>query len=97
MFRRLPEAGTGNLPGVPVTVDGRPFLARAGDSVAAVLLMAGCLDVRAAPIGGARRGPFCLMGACFDCVVTIDGRANRQGCLVAVAPGMRIETARGAR
>jgi len=97
MFRRLPEPGTGNLPGVPVTLDGRPFLARAGDSVAAVLLLAGCLDPRITPVSGARRGPFCLMGACFDCVVTIDGQASRQGCLVTVAPGMRIETTRSAR
>ena len=97
MFRRLRDEGAANLPGVPVTVDGRPFLARAGDSVAAVLLMTGCLDVRTAPVSGAPRGPYCLMGACFDCVVTIDGQANRQGCLTTVAPGMRIETTRGAR
>jgi len=97
MFRRLRDEGAVNLPGVPVTVDGRAFLARAGDSVAAVLLMNGRLDFRAAPVSGAPRGPFCLMGACFDCVVTVDGQANRQGCLVTVAPGMRIETTRGAR
>lgn len=97
MFRRLPEPGPVNLPGVPVTIDGRAFLARAGDTVAAALLMAGCIDSRAAPVSGAPRGPFCLMGACFDCVVTIDDQPNRQGCLVPVAPGMRIETTRTAR
>jgi sarcosine oxidase subunit alpha len=32
------------------------------------------------------------MGICFECVVTIDGVPNRQGCLVEVQPGMRIET-----
>ena len=59
--------------------------------------MTGCLDFRTTPVSGAPRGPFCLMGACFDCVVTVDGQANRQGCLVTVAPGMRIETRRGAQ
>jgi D-hydroxyproline dehydrogenase subunit gamma len=97
MFRRLRDEGAVNLPGVPVTVDGRPFLARTGDSVAAVLLMSGYRDFRVAAVGGAPRGPFCMMGACFDCAVTIDGQANRQGCLVTVAPGMRIQTTRGAR
>ena len=33
------------------------------------------------------------MGVCFDCLVTIDGVGNRQGCLVPVREGMRVETA----
>jgi hypothetical protein len=97
MFRRLPDPGALPLPGVPVSLDGVPVMARAGDSVAAVLLMAGRLACGKAPVSGAPRGPFCLMGACFDCVVTIDGAPKRQGCLVTVAPGMRIETGRKAR
>jgi predicted molibdopterin-dependent oxidoreductase YjgC len=97
MFRRLPEPGTAPVSVVPVTVDGHPFLALAGDSVAAVLLMSGRLACRSAPVSGAPRGPFCLIGACFDCLVTIDGQPNRQACLVPVAPAMRIETGKGAR
>ena len=38
-----------------------------------------------------------MMGVCFDCLVTIDGRASQQGCLVTVAAGMRVETQHGAR
>ena len=37
------------------------------------------------------------MGVCFDCLVTIDGTANRQGCMTMVRDGMRIETQRGKR
>jgi predicted molibdopterin-dependent oxidoreductase YjgC len=37
------------------------------------------------------------MGVCFDCLVEIDGRENQQGCMIAVAPGMRIATQGGAR
>jgi D-hydroxyproline dehydrogenase subunit alpha len=33
------------------------------------------------------------MGACFDCLVTIDGRANQRACLAKVAPGMVVESA----
>jgi predicted molibdopterin-dependent oxidoreductase YjgC len=92
MFARRPEAGPGN---VPVTIDGQPFMARAGDSVAAALLAAGVLACRTTPVSGAQRGPFCMMGVCFDCLVTIDGSPNRQACLVAVRAGMRIERQSG--
>lgn len=94
MFARLPDS-TGRA--VPVTIDGVEFVAREGDTVAAALLAAGRLAWRTMPASGAPRGPFCLMGACFDCLCTIDGRASQQACLVPVAPGMRIETQRGAR
>jgi predicted molibdopterin-dependent oxidoreductase YjgC len=82
---------------VPITVDGEPVRARAGDTVAAALLAAGYRATRTTPVSGAPRGPFCMMGVCFDCLVEIDGQPNRQGCLVTVTPGMRIATQRGAR
>ncbi len=97
MFRRLPDRDTTRVPGVPIEIDGRPFVARAGDSVAAALFAAGRSACSTAPVSGVARAPFCMMGVCFDCLVAIDGRAGRQGCMVAVAPGMTIETGRGAR
>jgi glycine/D-amino acid oxidase-like deaminating enzyme/bacterioferritin-associated ferredoxin len=33
------------------------------------------------------------MGACFECVVTIDGKANQRACLTAVAAGQQIRSA----
>lgn len=94
MFARLPD-----LAGAPVEfmLDGESRTARAGDSVAAALLAAGRLACRSTPASGAPRGPYCLMGVCFECLVTIDGRANQQGCMIAIAPGMRVETQRGPR
>jgi predicted molibdopterin-dependent oxidoreductase YjgC len=97
MFRRLPDAEMTRVPGVPVEIDDVPFVARAGDSVAAALFAAGRNACHSAPVSGAPRGPFCMMGVCFDCLVAIDGRANQQGCMIAVAPGMKIDTGRGAR
>jgi hypothetical protein len=94
MFERLPDAAGDP---VPVTIDGVPFVARATDSVAAAMLAAGHLACRETPVRGVPRGPYCLMAVCFDCLVTIDGRPNQQGCLVTVAPAMRIETQRGVR
>jgi predicted molibdopterin-dependent oxidoreductase YjgC len=94
MFARLPDIA---VRGVPVTIDGEPFVARAGDTVAAALFESGRMAVRTTPVSGSARGPYCMMGVCFDCLVEIDGRENQQGCMIAVAPGMRIATQGGAR
>ena len=94
MFRRLPAPD-----GAPIalTVDGKPLHARAGDSVAAALLAGGVLACRSSPVSAAPRAPYCLMGVCFECLVTIDGVGSRQACLIRARDGMRIETQHGKR
>lgn len=82
---------------VAVSIDGRGFEAKYGDSVAAVLLDAGILAQRVSAVSGSPRAPYCLMGVCFECLVTIDGIGNQQGCLVQVRDGMAIETQPGRR
>lgn len=77
---------------VPIVIDGAAAEASVGETVAIALLAAGYLATRRTPVTGSPRGGYCLMGVCFECVVTIDGVPNRQGCLVEVQPGMRIET-----
>ena len=94
MFARLPDATHRE---VAFFVDGQQVAAREGDSVAAALVASGIVDFRTTAEGGAPRGPFCMMGACFDCLVTIDGVADRQACMTKVRAGMRIERQRGAR
>jgi sarcosine oxidase subunit alpha len=37
------------------------------------------------------------MGVCFDCLVTVDGKQNQQGCLVPVREGMRVTIQHGER
>jgi predicted molibdopterin-dependent oxidoreductase YjgC len=91
MFRRLPEAGRS----VAFTIDGREARAAEADSVAAALLANGVLACRTSAVSDAPRAPYCLMGVCFECLVTIDGTPNRQGCQVRVRPGMRVETQPG--
>ena len=95
MFTRMPEAEAGASVGL--TVDGATVEARAGDSVAAALLAAGYAYCRSTPVTGAPRGPYCMMGVCFECLVTIDGVGNRQGCLTLVHEGMRVELQLGKR
>jgi predicted molibdopterin-dependent oxidoreductase YjgC len=94
MLKRLPETG---LDAVTIRVDGRWVAARAGDTVAAALLAAGISRFRTTPVGGVARAPYCMMGVCFECLLTIDGVASRQSCLVAVREGMEVETQHGRR
>ena len=94
MFRRLPDAAGDTI---AFTINGQRARALSGDTVAAALLGAGTEHCRTTPISGARRAPYCMMGVCFECLVTIDGVGNRQACLIGVRAGMRVETQRGAR
>lgn len=82
----------------PVTIcfEGQRVDAEAGDSVAAALLAAGHRTLRTTPVSGAPRGPLCMMGVCFDCLVEIDGVGNRQACMVEVREGMNVFRQAGA-
>jgi hypothetical protein len=71
--------------------------ARTGDSIAVALLAAGVTATRSTPISGSPRGPYCMMGACFECLAEVDGRANVQTCMTPVRNGMRIQRQDGAR
>ncbi|MBS0539929.1 MAG: (2Fe-2S)-binding protein [Proteobacteria bacterium] len=93
MFKRLGDTGAT----LTLTVDGKPIRARIGDTVAAAMLAAGIDHCRTTPVGGAPRAPYCLMGVCFECLVTVDGVGSRQGCLVPAAEGMKVETQLGKR
>jgi predicted molibdopterin-dependent oxidoreductase YjgC len=77
--------------------DDRPIRVRAGDSIAVALLSAGITTTRTTPVSGAPRGPYCLMGACFECLAVVDGRANVQTCMTPVRDGMRVRRQQGAR
>lgn len=89
MFRRLHDVEQRII---RMTVDGRPIEARSGDSVAAAMLAAGFSQTRVSAVSGAPRGPYCMIGVCFECLVTIDGVGNRQGCLIPVVDGMSVTT-----
>lgn len=87
MFERLPDS----KPRLTFTVDGRRVEARQGDTVAVAMLAAGIQSCRVTPVSASPRGPYCLMGVCFECLVTIDGVGNCQGCLMPVRHGMCVE------
>lgn len=89
MFKRLSDQIRST---VALRVDGARVEARIGDTVAAAMMAAGVTAFRASPVGGGARAPYCMMGVCFECLVTIDGVPSRQSCLVAVHDGMEIAT-----
>lgn len=98
MFKRLEEAaGQAAQAPVQVTVDGGAVRCRQGDTVAAALFACGVTACRDTAVNEVPRGPYCMMGVCYDCLVSIDGQANQQACMTLVREGMRIERQQGAR
>ncbi len=93
-FRRLRELGPAPL---RLSFEGRAIEAAPGDSVAAALLATGVSATRETPVSGAPRAPFCMMGACFECLVEIDGEENVQACMTTVRDAMTVRRQRGAR
>ncbi len=75
--------------------EGETVTAAEGETVAAALLAHGAGYTRRSVVSGTPRAPYCMIGACFECLVEIDGRPNRQACLTPVRPGMRVRRQEG--
>jgi NADH dehydrogenase/NADH:ubiquinone oxidoreductase subunit G len=74
---------------VQVILDGKIVSLPTGINVAAALLGIGETTFRISPSSHQPCSPYCLMGACFECVMEIDG-VKRQACLTPVRDGMVI-------
>lgn len=90
MFRRSERA---RQPGASVTIrlDGEVVSVADTLSVAAAVLHVHGWQGYRRHLDGTPRAPLCLMGVCQECLITIDGIPNRQGCLEPVRDGMVIE------
>ena len=93
LWRRVDRDG---CPELDVVVDGRTVRAFGDESVATLLLRLGHTHVGRHPANGGPLAPWCLMGTCFGCLCTIDGRPGTQACLVPVVQGLEILTDAGA-
>jgi len=60
--------------------EGRTILGRLGETLAAALTAAGERELRETR-AGERRGLFCGMGVCQECLVEVDGRGNQRACM----------------
>src|SRR5215470_660595 len=96
MFRRLERRGAAESRIVTIEFEGERIAARRGDTVATALLAASVNRFRTSAVSGSERGPYCLMGTCFECLVKIDGAGNQQACLRLVRDGMRVAHQDGA-
>jgi D-hydroxyproline dehydrogenase subunit gamma len=83
---------------VTIRVNGRSVAAFPGETVLAALTAAGFKVLKKSNVRGEDRGPFCGMGVCYECLVTIDGVPKQRSCMVEVAENMEVtvhEPARG--
>jgi len=78
---------------VEIRIDGERHQMQEGMPVAVALLRLGITAFRVST-EGAPRAPLCGMGTCFECRVTVNGRAHQRSCLIPIAAGMTIDTAR---
>lgn len=72
-----------------IVIDGEACDVPAGISVAAALALAGN-GVTRSSVSGERRAPFCGMGVCQECRVTVNGR-RMLACQTECQPDMVIE------
>ncbi|MFF7244992.1 (2Fe-2S)-binding protein [Embleya sp. NPDC008237] len=79
---------------VSITLDGRPHTLPRGRSLAAALI-ATDHPVTRYDRAGRPRAPYCGMGVCFDCAVTVDGTPLVRACQEPVRAGMRVDTGGG--
>ena len=69
---------------------GRSIRFRPGQSLAAALTEAGEREFRQTA-KGEKRGMFCGMGVCQDCLVTVNGVPNQRACMTPASGRMNIE------
>ena len=77
---------------VSLRIDGVPLTVPAEMTVAAAVLVSGGYHTRVS-VSGERRAPLCGMGICFECRLTINGKAHQRGCQILCESGMDIRTA----
>ena len=76
---------------IRIFFEGELIYAHKGHSVASALLEAGVTYFQNTTSRGSQRGPFCMMGVCFDCLVEIDEQPNQQACMINVYQEMKIK------
>jgi NADH dehydrogenase/NADH:ubiquinone oxidoreductase subunit G len=77
-------------PRITLTLEGQPIEAQQGDTLLTALLAAGAGHVRDSEFGDGPRAGFCLMGACQDCWVQVEGRGRVRSCATLAEAGMQV-------
>lgn len=77
---------------ITIRFGGKTIETMTGQTVLSAMVAAGQMACRTTG-GGARRGMFCGMGVCQDCLVDIDGLRNQRACMTPVRAGMVVTPA----
>ncbi len=90
MFKRVSKISK------PVNIyfEEQQIQAQEGDTVAAALVAIGVIQFRETS-NDQKRGPYCMIGNCYECLVEIDGQANLQACQYRVRDNMKVFKQRG--
>jgi predicted molibdopterin-dependent oxidoreductase YjgC len=75
-----------------ISLDGQKIIAYPGETLASVLLANGKRAFRHSQTKGEPRGLYCGMGICFECLVTVNGRANVRACQTLAQPDDIVES-----
>jgi hypothetical protein len=76
---------------ITIYFEGRALSVSKDHNVATALLEAGISNFRKTALNNESRGPYCMMGVCFDCLININGIDNQQSCMIQVSGGMKIK------
>jgi D-hydroxyproline dehydrogenase subunit gamma len=76
---------------VTLSVNGKAVSLPRGSVVAAAVAQAGFSNFGSS-VSHEPRGPLCGMGVCFECCVTINGKAYSRSCLTLCEEGMEVQT-----
>ena len=82
------QASTGS---VTLWVDDQPIAALPEETIAAALARQNIVALRQTG-DGEKRGLWCGMGSCYECVVHIEGCGSQRSCMTPVTAGMRVYT-----
>ena len=88
MFRRLTDLKRNE---VILYFEDREIRALQGDTVAAALLLNEYSSFKNNLVSGSPRSPYCMMGACFECLVDVDQMQSLQSCQVIVKNNMQVK------
>lgn len=78
-----------------ITLDGKPVIAREGETIAAALVAAGVKTFRKTERFQENRGLYCAIGRCTDCIMTVDKIPNVRTCVTKVREGMVVQSQEG--
>lgn len=77
-------------PVISLRLEGEAVAAMQGDTLLTALLAGGAGHLRESEFGDGHRAGFCLMGACQDCWVVVEGMGRVRACATLAQDGMKV-------